>query len=153
MKKSEQVNELHEKAMDIAERGFMAEKKGQLDQAKQLSSQAYEYECEAAMLLLNDYDIEPTRSILFKSAACLALDFENYREAERMIALGLLGNPPPEILEELRELFISNIPVQTEPISISLSQSTPSRFSLPMRANVKYVTPPINSAKSFPSQI
>ena len=27
MKKSEQVNELHEKAMDIAERGFLAEKK------------------------------------------------------------------------------------------------------------------------------
>ena len=153
MKKSEQVNELHEKAMDIAERGFLAEKKGQLEQAKQLSSQAYEYECKAAMLLLNDYEIEPTRSVLFKSAACLALDFENYREAERMIALGLLGNPPPEILEELRELFISNIPVQTEPISISLSQSSPSRFSLPMRANVKYVTLPTNSAKSLPSQI
>jgi len=37
MKKSEQVNELHEKAMDIAERGFIAGKKGQLDKAKQLN--------------------------------------------------------------------------------------------------------------------
>ncbi len=153
MKKSEQVNELHEKAMEIAERGFLAEKKGQIDQAKQFSSQAYEYECEAAMLLLNDYEIEPTRSVLFKSAACLALDFENYREAERMIALGLLGNPPPEILEELRELFISMMKVQTENISISLNQATPSRFSLAKRANVKYViTPPMNFAKSLSSQ-
>ena len=134
MNKSEQVNELHEKAMDIAERGFMAKKQGKLDQAKQLSSQAYEYESKAAILLLNDYEIEPTRSILFKSAACLALDFEDYRQAERMIALGLLGNPPPEILAELRELFITSIPIQTKPLSISLSQPLLSPVSPSMTA-------------------
>jgi len=47
--------------------------------------------------------------VLSYSKVRLALDFENYREAERMIALGLLGNPPQKILEELRELFVSNI--------------------------------------------
>jgi hypothetical protein len=135
MKKSDQVNELHEKAMKIAQAAFVARMQGELENVKQLSSQAFEYERKAAMLLLNDFDIEPTRSVLFRSAASLALNFKDYREAERMIALGLLGNPPPEILEELRELFISNIPVQTEPISISLSQSSPSRFSLPMITN------------------
>jgi len=78
---------------------------------------------EAAMLLLNDYEIEPTRSVLFRSAACLALDFDDYREAERMIAFGLSGNPPLEILEELRELLISHIPIRpTKPVSISLKQ-------------------------------
>ncbi len=43
-------------------------------------------------------------SYLFRSAACLALDFKNYREAERMIAFGLSGNPPPEILEKLLDI-------------------------------------------------
>jgi hypothetical protein len=122
MKKSDQVNDLHEKAMKIAQAAFVARMQGELENVKQLSYQAFEYERKAAMLLLNDYDVEPTRSVLFRSAASLALNFEDYREAECMIALGLLGNPPPEILAELRELFISNIPVQTEHISISLSQ-------------------------------
>jgi DNA polymerase III delta prime subunit len=152
MKKSDQVNELHEKAMKIAQAAFVARMQSELENVKQLSSQAFEYERQAAMLLLNDYDIEPTRSVLFRSAASLALNFKDYREAERMIALGLLGNPPPEILEELRELFISNIPIQTEPISVSLNQATGSQFSFPMRTNVKYVTPPTNFAQSFPSQ-
>ena len=152
MKKSDQVNELHEKAMKIAQAAFVARMQGELVNVKQLSSQAFEYERQAAMLLLNDYDLEPTRSVLFRSAASLALNFKDYREAERMIALGLLGNPPPEILEELRELFISNIPIQTEPISVSLNQATGSQFSFQMRTNVKYVTPPTNFAQSLPSQ-
>jgi len=122
MKKSEQVNELHEKAMKIAQAAFVARIQGDLENVKQLSSQAFEYESQAAMLLLNDYEIEPTRSVLFRSAASLALNFEDYRQAERMIAFGLSGNPPPEILEELRELLIANIPIQTKPLSISLSQ-------------------------------
>jgi hypothetical protein len=113
MKKSQKVNELHSKAMDIAERAFIAQRKGQFDKVSRLSKEAFKYEREAAILLLNEYDIEPTRSVLFRSAACLALDFEDYREAERMIAFGLSGNPPPEILEELRELFISHIPTHT----------------------------------------
>lgn len=124
--------------MEIAERGFIAQKQGQTDKAKQLSVKAFEYESQAAMLLLNDYEIEPTRSILLKSAACLALDFDDYRKAERMIALGLLGNPPPEILEELRELFITSIPIQTNPLSISLSQSHFSPILPAMTANVEY---------------
>jgi len=120
MKKSDQINELHSKAMEIAQTAFVARIQGELEKLKQLSSQAFIYERQAAMLLLNDYDIEPTRSVLFRSAASLALNCENYREAEKMIALGLLGNPPPEILEELRTLFISNIPIQpTKPISLN----------------------------------
>ncbi|MEN8217479.1 MAG: hypothetical protein ABFS56_14145 [Pseudomonadota bacterium] len=128
MKKSDKVNELHSKAMEIAQSAFIARIKGELEKVKQLSYQAFQYEREAAMLLLNDYDIEPTRSVLFRSAASLALNFEDCREAERMIAFGLSGNPPPEILEELRELFISHIPtreVKQVPISYPLLVSSP----------------------------
>jgi len=69
-----------------------------------------EYEKSAAMLLVNDYEKEPTRSVLFRSAACLLLNlpFPNetyFRQAERMVAHGLSGNPPEEIAEELREAW------------------------------------------------
>ncbi|TGO03014.1 hypothetical protein PN36_14470 [Candidatus Thiomargarita nelsonii] len=128
MKKSDKVNELHSKAMEIAQSAFIARIKGELEKVSPLSYQAFQYEREAAMLLLNDYDIEPTRSVLFRSAASLALNFEDCREAERMIAFGLSGNPPPEILEELRELFISHIPTrEVKPVSISLHR--PQAFS------------------------
>lgn len=135
MKKSDKVNELHSKAMEIAQSAFIARIKGELGKIKQLSNRAFQYEREAAMLLLNDYDIEPTRSVLFRSAASLALNFEDCREAERMIAFGLSGNPPPEILEELRELFISHIPTrEVKPVSISLHRPQP--FSMPVTACV-----------------
>jgi hypothetical protein len=35
----------------------------------------------------------------------LALQCQEYREAERLIATALSGNPPVEIAEELRELL------------------------------------------------
>ena len=138
MTKSDQVNELHSKSMEIAQSAFVARIKGELEKVKEFSKKAFQYEREAAMLLLNDYDIEPTRSVLFRSAASLALNFENYREAERMIAFGLSGNPPQDILEELRELFISDIlsKYPAKPISISLSQSRPSSLSSKVAARV-----------------
>lgn len=52
-----------------------------------------------------DLDFEPTRSILYRSAASLALKCEKLQEAEKLIAGGLLGNPPDEIADELRDLL------------------------------------------------
>ena len=39
------------------------------------------------------------------SASFLAIKAKKYREAERMAAFGLIGNPPVEIAAELREAF------------------------------------------------
>ena len=57
------------------------------------------------MCFLRKYDHEPTRSVLFRSAASLAIDCKEYLEAERLIGEGLAGNPPPDIRIELRELY------------------------------------------------
>ena len=67
--------------------------------------QAYENELGAANQLRDPSSPEPTRSILFRSAASLAVDCNELREAERLIGIGLSGNPPPDIAEELRDLF------------------------------------------------
>ena len=101
------IDELHQKAMELAEEAFYAKREGNLEGAQSKYLSAFEYERAAAMLLVNEYAQEPTRSVLFRSAASLLLnlphpDVENFRQAERMVAFGLSGTPPAEIAEELR---------------------------------------------------
>ncbi|OQW88576.1 MAG: hypothetical protein BWK78_08225 [Thiotrichaceae bacterium IS1] len=120
MNKVQQVNELHSKAMEMANLAFIARVQGEPDKVRQFSKTAFDYERQAALLLLTDYEIEPTRSVLFRSAATLALNGENYREAERMIAFGLSGQPPVAILEELRELLYQ-LPLPPRSQSFKLS--------------------------------
>ncbi len=99
------LNDLHTKAMDLMELALLEKRRKNNSKSKQLFEEAYQLERQAAMMMTSQYTIEPTRSVLFKSAACLALDIEDYREAERMIAFALSGNPPHEIVEELRGLL------------------------------------------------
>jgi len=100
-----EVRELHDQAMAFAEKASVAKLSGDLEQANTLLRQAYKNELEAAKLLEDISSPEPTRSILFRSAASLAIDCNALREAERLIAIGLSGNPPSDIAEELRDLF------------------------------------------------
>ncbi|NJL19714.1 MAG: hypothetical protein HC895_01050 [Leptolyngbyaceae cyanobacterium SM1_3_5] len=108
------IQALHQQAMDLAEAAFTAKLRGdtvpgaQSDrtQADQLLRQAFAKESEAAALVANDLDAEPTRSVLHRSAASLAIDCGEFQAAERLIATALTGNPPKEIAEELRDLFI-----------------------------------------------
>lgn len=100
-----EVRKLHDQAMSLAEAASVAKVRGDLDKAGHLLRQAYEKEREAAQLLAGEPALEPTRSILFRSAASLAIDCNELREAERLIATALSGNPPANIAEELRDLF------------------------------------------------
>ncbi|HQU44112.1 MAG TPA: hypothetical protein PK867_14930, partial [Pirellulales bacterium] len=102
-----EVSSLHTTAMDFAERAFVAVRGGDLAVADALLREAYEHERKAAMALVSSPEIEPTRSVLFRSSASLAIDCREYREAERLISFGLSGNPPEEIAEELRDLLES----------------------------------------------
>ena len=43
--------------------------------------------------------------MLFRSAASLAYELKDYRESERLICMGLAGNPPIDIANELRDLY------------------------------------------------
>lgn len=91
--------------MDIAEEAFLLKRKGEEQRALTLFTEAVKYEIEAASLLPLDIDSEPTRSILYRSSAALAQNAKQFDLAERLIANGLAGFPPPEIQEELRNLY------------------------------------------------
>ena len=101
-----QIQELHKQAMDLAEMAQVAKLKNNSDLASQLSRQAFEKERLAAELIVNDLAAEPTRSILYRSAATLAIDCGEIYIAERLITTALSGNPPLEIAEELKDLFV-----------------------------------------------
>ena len=102
---AKKCNQLHQQAMEFADKAFLNEKATKHAQAKKQYEQAFQLEKQAAMLLVADYSIEPSRSVLFRSAAFLAIKAKQYREAERMAAFGLTGNPPSEIAQELRKAF------------------------------------------------
>lgn len=96
---------LHRKAMELAEEAALEQAAGRVSRAKELYAAAFERERQAAEQLDARLDMEPTRSVLFRSAASLALDCDDHRAAEKLIARGLTGDPPPEIASELRDLL------------------------------------------------
>lgn len=97
--------DLHIKAISIADEAFIKKFSGQLDEAKLLFKEALHYEKEAAFSAQRDKIGEPSISILLKSAASLAINCDGFREAEKLISIALYGEPPFEIAEELRNLL------------------------------------------------
>ncbi len=99
------VQSLHLEAMEFCDKALAARRKGRHAHAKRLFKKAFERENEAAKALELRLDLEPVRSVLFRSAASLAIECGEQRSAEQLIGLGLAGNPPNEIADELRDLF------------------------------------------------
>src|SRR5579872_5522320 len=99
------VTEVHRYAMKLAEAATAAQVRGENDRADALLRQAFSQESAAAQLMSENFDLEPTRSVLYRSAASLAMDCREYREAERLIAAALMGYPPIEIAAERRNLL------------------------------------------------
>ena len=99
------IQNLHHQAMNLAESAFLQEKKGNADAANRLCQLAFEAELKAANLAAQKDVAEPTRSVLHRSAATLAIRCGKPEEAKRLIEVGLKGNVPTEIAYELRELL------------------------------------------------
>ncbi len=99
------VNDLHLKAMSLVDEAHLARLNGSEEQYLELTAAAFTFEAEAAWALAGELELEPTRSVLFRSAASLALEIRNSREAERLISAALAGTPPEEIANELRDLL------------------------------------------------
>ena len=99
------IRSLHEEAMDVALQGDIAVSQGKKDDAQSFYEEAFEKEREVALLAAHLNNPEPGLSILYRSAASLAMQCGRYREGEQLIARALSGNPTPEIAKELRDLL------------------------------------------------
>src|ERR1700730_14912164 len=99
------VKTTHRQAMEHAAPPLAARHHGDEALALRHFRKAYELEAQAAAAYATRLDAEPTRSVLFRSAATLALDCRLLPEAEKLVCTALSGNPPDNIADELRDLL------------------------------------------------
>lgn len=95
----------HRQAMGLLDNALEAKLLGNEAAERSLVLKAFEAARNAAFCLLDQLDLEPTRAILFRSAASLAARCQDYAEAGRLAHAGLMGFPPPDVREELKEVL------------------------------------------------
>lgn len=96
------LDALHDQAMENAFFADLERRKGNEEQAAKFFKKALALEREAIAEMRKP--VEPTWSILHRSAGWLALDCYQPLLAEQLARKALDGNPPYKIAEELRDL-------------------------------------------------
>ncbi|MBZ0285915.1 MAG: hypothetical protein K8L97_34635 [Anaerolineae bacterium] len=91
--------------MELAGFAILARSRKDESSAKALFREAFELDHHAANAIA-ETNLEPSRSVLHRSAATLALDCGELRAAERLIAVGLAGDSPEAVAQELRQLML-----------------------------------------------
>ena len=109
MSESKPMNErwehLHNEAMALSDIADAFRRDKDAVSARDGYRRAMEKEREAALGYRAAPDAKPASiAILLRSAATLALDAGDWREAEKLVGLGLSGDAPPAIAGELRDL-------------------------------------------------
>lgn len=101
----DQIEQLHNKAMSIADDADLLKLHGRSGEAQELFQKAFTLEREAAMDAIASGVGDLSSGVLVKSAAFLAYDGGLIRESEQMAGLALSRNLPEEIVEEMRDLL------------------------------------------------
>jgi hypothetical protein len=91
----------HRKAMDLVEQADRRKRLGQFGNGDAERREALQLEMQAAYGC--PADLEPTRSVLFRSAASIAKELGETDLVRQLVLRGLAGDPPPEIRTELFE--------------------------------------------------
>ena len=99
------IADLHRAAMEWFDIASEVATVSGCDAARNEYRNAFEFEAEAARRLAPRLDFEPTRSVIHRSAAAIAIRSGDYPEAERLVTVALAGHPHPEIAEELRDML------------------------------------------------
>src|SRR5437588_684614 len=96
------TRELHRQAMELLDEAlYVAESEVRVEG---LFRRALQIEASAADSVATRFNLEPTRSVLHRGAASLALRLGEVDTAKRHIAAALEGRPPTEIRQELSEI-------------------------------------------------
>lgn len=91
--------------MSLLDQALACRLRGDFSRAFDLTQAAFEMESRAARLFDDISGTEPTRSVLYRSAATIALECNGIEDAEQLIQSGLSGNPPERLISELRDLL------------------------------------------------
>jgi hypothetical protein len=127
--KTQELNQLHARAMELAD---MAKFDTDTDRTLLLYRAALEYESRVAEELFCT-DLEPSRSIILRSAASLALQCGEIDSAERFAAQGLGGRPEPVVAQGLRDMIFE----------VNLRRSIDTHFAVgvPSKMHVTFAGP------------
>ncbi len=101
-----EVREIHRNAMNLYQESLVANFKGDYKKQMELVGNAFELEKEAALFYRHKTEKEPTRSVLFASAATMAWQCGKKKEMFNLVEMALDGNVPDEIRDELSQLLI-----------------------------------------------
>ncbi len=107
---TKRINELHNHAMQHASQAFLARQREDYQTALSCFQAAFEYESQAAALVA-ETNIEPTRSVLHRSAATLALDCGKVQESERLIAIDKSHFPAPLLKPAIPKITFDRLSV------------------------------------------
>lgn len=94
----------HDEAMAMVDQARQAQRMGDNGLFVELLRSACHLERQAARILPPLRESEPTRTVLFRSAASLAFQSGDYQEACNLAFDGLSGNSPEELSTELLEI-------------------------------------------------
>lgn len=145
---------VHEQAMDWADKARSARRDRDEDAYTKYMENAFALEKEAALMIQSE-ESEPTRSVLHRSAASLAYKCKMYREAERLVSRALSGNPPKEIIGELRRLnrkLLLELRLEEKQVSVSdqeFSMNLDGNQIIEGLAPVDLITPRITKLKTI----
>lgn len=109
---------LHEQAMDLSFKAKQASKMGDEEIAFDLYSHAAVLESQVAEYYFDKPELEPTRSILIRSAAFLNLKAGLIEESQRFIFFGLLHLKDGLIRNQLNEALEFSIALKNQDIRI-----------------------------------
>lgn len=98
------IYSLHNKAIEFADEGLLAKKRGESDVAQSFFQKAFLLEKEAALATIPNKENQLFHSILYRSAATLALDCGNIWEAEFLVNTALTHKISAGIKEQLIDL-------------------------------------------------
>ena len=87
--------------MSLYEASLLARRSGNEHRVMELLQQALRMETAAADSVADELSLEPTRSVLYRSTASIALQLGDFGTAMRYAELGLEGTPPDGIRVEL----------------------------------------------------
>lgn len=96
----------HRRAMEFVDAALLARRSGDIQKEREYNLRALDEERQAADAIAERYDLEPSRSMLYRSAATLAYRCNKFREAERLAECALSSeHTPSKIVQEVRDLI------------------------------------------------
>jgi hypothetical protein len=104
MTELERAKIIHEKAMALSQEATMARIWNDETKAQTLYKESFGLEREAAYIYAERFDKEPIRSILYRSAASLAIECLMYQEADLLIQQGQSNDTPPDVMDDFQDL-------------------------------------------------